>query len=303
MNDVVMPIAIDKRSSVPIRRQIAQQVVFQIATGMLKPGDHLPSVREIALRQGIHPNTVSQAYQELVARHWISRHRGRRMVVRSFEVSPVTREEDLDDLIDATIRKAREKGYSLQRLGERVRECLRAEPPDHILVVAFEAAMARLIRAELSARMPVPVEACPLDQLSADRGPALGALVVCLPGVVWDLAQLLPRGRALVPIEPSHADAQLRVLLALDQPSVIIVTSISRYFLEIAEGLIAPFVGGRHAVEAHHLEEGESRDLRGADLVFCDSVTAELVRAPRVVPYRMVSPENVRKIAGMVRPG
>ena len=43
-----MAIAIDKNSDVSLRRQIVEQIVFQIATGMLKLGEQLPSVREVA---------------------------------------------------------------------------------------------------------------------------------------------------------------------------------------------------------------------------------------------------------------
>ena len=297
-----MPIGIDKNSDVPLRRQIVEQIVLQIATRVLKPGDELPSVREIALRHQIHANTVSQAYQELVDRHWVKRHRGRKMVVRAPDESPVAREEDLDDLIDATIRNAREKGYSLQELRERVRERLLAEPPDHVPVVTLEDAMGRLIQTELSQFVPFPVDACRLEEFSANRGPAIGALVVCMPGVVWDLAQLLPRGRALVPLEPSKADEQLRLVHVLERPSLIAIASISPYFLTVAAGVLAPFVGSRHTMERYCLEDGQAKNLRGADLVFCDSITASLIDAKKVVPYRIVLEENAAEIVGMIEP-
>ena len=296
-----MAIAIDKNSDVSLRRQIVEQIVFQIATGMLKPGEQLPSVREVALRHKIHANTVSQAYQELVERHWVKRHRGRRMVVRSVEEPPIPREEDLDDLINATIRNAREKGYSLQQLRERVRERLLAEPPDHVLVVTIEEAMGRLIQTELSRAIPFPVDACRLEEFSANRGPAIGALIVCMPGVVWDLAQLLPTGRSLVPIEPSKADEQFGLIQRFEQPSLIAVVSISPYFLSLAQGVLAPLVGTRHTLEAYCLRDGESKNLSGADMVFCDSITAGLVRAPRVVPYSIVSEEQAREIGSLIQ--
>jgi len=45
-----MNIRIDKGSDVTVHRQLAEQIVFLIATGKLKPGDALPSVRAMALR-------------------------------------------------------------------------------------------------------------------------------------------------------------------------------------------------------------------------------------------------------------
>lgn len=46
-------------SEVPIYRQLVTQVVLAILSNDLRPGDRLPSTRELARRFGIHPNTIS----------------------------------------------------------------------------------------------------------------------------------------------------------------------------------------------------------------------------------------------------
>jgi len=73
-----MDIRIDNSSEVPIRHQLAEQIVFLIATNRLAAGEALPSVREMARRLKIHHNTVSDAYQDLVRRNWLARRRGSR---------------------------------------------------------------------------------------------------------------------------------------------------------------------------------------------------------------------------------
>jgi len=50
-------------SEVPIYRQLVTQVSLAILSGDLKPGDRLPSTRELARRFCIHPNTVSAGYR------------------------------------------------------------------------------------------------------------------------------------------------------------------------------------------------------------------------------------------------
>ena len=142
-----MDIRIDSSNEVPIRRQLAEQIIFLIATERLKDGEHLPSVRELARRLKVHHNTVSEAYQDLVQRKWLERRRGSRLVVLSREghIEGLT----LDDLINRTIAIARENGYSLQQLRERVRERLLSEGPDHLLVVEQDQGLRDLIRAEL----------------------------------------------------------------------------------------------------------------------------------------------------------
>ena len=56
---------IDIHSSVAVYVQIENQVQFAIAAGKLKPGDQLPSVRELSERLEVNPNTVAKAYRDL----------------------------------------------------------------------------------------------------------------------------------------------------------------------------------------------------------------------------------------------
>src|SRR6516225_4929217 len=102
-----MDIRIDKKSDVSVRQQLAEQIIFSIATEKMKPGQALPSVRELARRLKIHHNTVSQAYKDLVRRTWVVRRQGARVVVRSAgERGEQKNGHDVDDLINATIRMA-----------------------------------------------------------------------------------------------------------------------------------------------------------------------------------------------------
>jgi len=95
---------------------------------------------------------------------------------------------DLDDLIDDTIRTALERGYTLQELRKRVRERLLIVPPDHVLIIEDEPGMRRLLRQELSDMLPLlTIEATSPDKLVGNQGPVIGALVVTLPGRVWNL--------------------------------------------------------------------------------------------------------------------
>lgn len=56
---------IDPKKNIPLYEQIIQQVKELCATGILKPNEKLPSVRELSSQMVINPNTVSKAYQEL----------------------------------------------------------------------------------------------------------------------------------------------------------------------------------------------------------------------------------------------
>ncbi|MHC1734946.1 MAG: GntR family transcriptional regulator [Erysipelotrichaceae bacterium] len=58
-------IALNQTSRTPIYQQIREQVLAQIACGLLSPHQQLPGVRSMAIDLGINPNTVMKAYVEL----------------------------------------------------------------------------------------------------------------------------------------------------------------------------------------------------------------------------------------------
>src|SRR5579862_1452814 len=143
-----MDISLSKSSDVPLRQQLAEQIVFLITTGKLRVGQQLPSVRALARRTDVHHNTVSDAYQDLVRRKWLTRRRGSRLVVgvRAGKQAP----SGLDEIINESIQRAKDMGFSLRALTERVRERLLAEPPDHVLVVEEEAGLCEMICREVA---------------------------------------------------------------------------------------------------------------------------------------------------------
>ncbi len=67
--------------STPIYRQLRDRVVAMILDGVLKQGDALPSVRQVAADFQINPITVSKAYQELVDENLVEKRRGLGMYV------------------------------------------------------------------------------------------------------------------------------------------------------------------------------------------------------------------------------
>ena len=67
---------LNQRSGVPAYRQIIDQVLGGIAAGTLRPGDQLPTVRQLAVDLAINPNTVVRAYRELEIREVLTTQQG-----------------------------------------------------------------------------------------------------------------------------------------------------------------------------------------------------------------------------------
>lgn len=94
---------LNPNSGVPIYRQILEQVRRQVASGQLKPGDELPSVRDVAMAHTVNPMTISKAYGLLQAEGLLEHNRGKPMTVagRSRAQTPPSRRlEQLEPLVD-----------------------------------------------------------------------------------------------------------------------------------------------------------------------------------------------------------
>ena len=63
---------LDYRDARPIYAQITDGYREQIATGVLRPGEKLPSVRELAAELAINPNTIQRSYRQLEMEGWIA---------------------------------------------------------------------------------------------------------------------------------------------------------------------------------------------------------------------------------------
>jgi len=73
--------SIDPQNGIPIFEQVCRQVKFAIAQGAYRSGEMLPSVREMAQKMAVNPNTVSRSYRDLQREDIIEAVRGTGMQV------------------------------------------------------------------------------------------------------------------------------------------------------------------------------------------------------------------------------
>ena len=296
-----MEISINKQSEVPVRDQLAAQLIFLIATGKLKAGDSLPSVRALARRLRIHHNTVSGAYQDLVGKDLLTRRRGSRLVVKFPDEPPKPGgAKDLDDVINDALRSAHRHGFTLRQLTLRVRERMMEEPPDHVLALSTDPGMRRLFEVELGEVLTCPVESCSPAELLANPDRAMGAAVIVPPGLLSTIHAALPKSRPPIPVVYSDAGIHLETVRQLHHPSLIAVASVSEGFLEIARGLLGPVASPTHSLVEYLLRENESALPGGADILFCDRIWYHRLYRRRkwkaLVPYRLISDQCLEQV-------
>ena len=88
---------LDYRDARPIYAQIIDGFREQIVTGILQPGDKLPSVRELATELAINPNTIQRSYRQLELEGWIVTVPGKGCFVSS---APSINRREIDRLMD-----------------------------------------------------------------------------------------------------------------------------------------------------------------------------------------------------------
>ena len=295
-----MDIRVDTTSEVPIRQQLVEQIVFLIATERLKPGESLPSVRELARRMKIHHNTVSEAYQDLVSNNWLQRKRGARLSVPA-RADLHANAKNLDELINITIRAARTLGFPLQSLRERLIERLLAEPPDHFLVVEKDTGLSCIICSEIQQALPWPVRSCTREELSAKQSLAIGALAITQVHATEEVDALLSKDRPVVPIRFASADDHVETVRSLLEPSNIFIVSTSARFLQTARAILAPAVGTRHSLREIFLSD-DAPSMAGADILFCDSIARQMIRSEaRVIEHRLLDSESLAYVSATMK--
>lgn len=111
---------LDPHSGIPIYRQLLEQVRRLVASGQLRAGAELPSVRDLALAHAVNPMTISKAYSLLEAEGLLQRNRGRPMTVASRRravESPERRMKQLEPQAEALVLSARQLELSRRELG------------------------------------------------------------------------------------------------------------------------------------------------------------------------------------------
>ncbi len=298
-----MDIRISKESEVPLRQQLAEQIVFHIATGKLQPGQALPSVRELARRLKIHHNTVSEAYQDLIRRMWLVGRRGSRVTVRALEEGVHARgASGLDDLINTLIRCGARAGLFAPVIARTsARRACWVSPPITFWWSKPMRACAACCGRKSARRSTVRWRSARELELAANPGLGIGALAVAAHYAIRDVNALLPKDRPAIPLEFGAADEQVEMIRQRREPSVVAVVSVSEGFLQTARSVLATAAGRRHVLQEFLLPLPDPKALAAADVVFADSIAVREVKHRSVVPYRLITPGSLTYLASALR--
>jgi DNA-binding transcriptional regulator YhcF (GntR family) len=122
----VIEFHLDSKSGVPAYLQLVQQVRQAIRLGILRPGDQLPTVKEVVTRLTINPNTVLHAYRQLDLEGLVEGRRGVGTFVSTDHVpSPPDDLKGLRSSLERWVGRARAAGLEDEAIAALLAEAVR----------------------------------------------------------------------------------------------------------------------------------------------------------------------------------
>jgi GntR family transcriptional regulator len=121
---------LDEHSGVPVYRQLIDQVLAAVATGVLHVGDQLPTVRGVAVDLAINPNTVSRAYREMEIRRILDTQQGTGTFVAENQTGHTEqeRQQQMTQLVTEFVSRAGSAGFTVVDLQNALHQLAPAGP-------------------------------------------------------------------------------------------------------------------------------------------------------------------------------
>ena len=120
----IIQFRLDRKSGVPAYRQVIDQVRQALRLGILRPGDQLPTVRDVVKQIAINPNTVHRAYRDLEAQGLTEGRPGSGTFIRR-SLSKVPDEQPLlQRQLEKWMRAARAAGLGDEAIAALVAEAI-----------------------------------------------------------------------------------------------------------------------------------------------------------------------------------
>ncbi len=114
-------IKVDVKSALPVYEQVKRAIKLVILSGRLEEGDQLMSIRELALKLQINPNTIIKVYYQLETEGFVLSRPGAGYFVK-FDGKKIQKErrELFEQATDEYISKVTDMGYSLEDITQEI---------------------------------------------------------------------------------------------------------------------------------------------------------------------------------------
>lgn len=307
-----MRLSINRESPIPLHDQLVTQISLQIASGVLAPGQRLPSVRDLANRLDIHRNTVSAVYKTLEGHGVVTVKMGSGVRVIDLKREPASggwREGvALRHLASKFIDEARDRGYADDAIAEAVDLALRPERIRRVVVADPHTDFHPIYHHEMARAISFPIEVKTLEAIAAEGAPAFeDAALLTSTYHLTPLQDLLGGERRVVVFHVNAADHLLVQLRALPEGTTLGLVSVSDTLLRMSREVIAGLRGeALLLLETHPDDEERLRSLtRLADVVVTDSPSYEATRrltAKPILQFQLIPDASIQSLAQQLPP-
>ncbi|NNF00730.1 MAG: GntR family transcriptional regulator [Pyrinomonadaceae bacterium] len=292
-----MKLWLSKNSDVPMKEQLVTQIRLGIASEDLAHDEKLPSRQEIARRFKIHPNTVSNAYQELAESGLLEFRQGSGFYVKRANSGNPDGNVDLRALVTRFFNRANSLGFSDEEIKSALTARLNSETPKSFLVIESNRQLREILIDEIREATKARVYGISLEDFENEYS-EIDANFVASFSEKPNVDEVLKKKKPCIYLKPNSVSEALRGESRPSKDSLIAVVSGWDGFLLMAKTfLVAAQVDSDSIIVRNTNEEGWNRGLESAWIIICDSYTARCLPArENVRKFRVISEDSIKEL-------
>lgn len=293
-----MKIWLSKNSEVPVREQLSTQIILGVVSGDLAVGERLPSTREIARRFGIHPNTVSHAYQQLVEQGWLEFHQGSGFYV--CDGKPDALENSLDKIIAEFFQTAQKQGFSLGEIKTRLLQFFEIQPPENILVVESDDDLREILVEEIKQATGFQVDAASFEEFQKNHHKANSVFVAMFDETAKVRSVLSSNKTCIFLKARSVADSMKDEKRPTNEDLIAVVSGWDRFLWMAKTMLVAAGIEPESLLVRSTKQPDWKKGLGSATMIICDCLAAENFQTDaRVRRFPLISDESLSELRNL----
>ncbi len=288
---------ISKNTEVSVREQIVTQIRLGVATHDLRPGEKLPSTRELARRFGIHANTVSAAYRELAADEVVELRKGSGVFVTT-AIPTQAAQKSIDQLLADFVAVASASGFTRSDLESALDRWRNANNVDRkLILVESDLGLREIVREEIRIHLGVDPLTITLEEYlcgSYDRT----AVITALYDEKVKIQPSLDPGQSAIFIQANSVPHTLTGSQRPENANLIAVVSGWKQFIVFARIYLLAARIDPEALIIRSTSDPEWRSgLDAAAMIICDSYAAkELAPDSRLKIFRLINDDSIAQL-------
>lgn len=290
-----MKIWLSKNSEVPVREQLMTQIILGVASGDLPVGTRLPSTREIALRFGVHSNTVSNAYRQLARQGWLEFRQGSGFYV--CDAKSENSENSLDKIIAEFFHTAQKQGFSFSEIKGRLTNFLEIQPVESFLVIESDSGLREILVEEIKQTAEYKVEGISFEDFKKNNCKTHPVFVAMFDEKV-KIQNIVSSDKTCIFLKArSVADSMKDQPRPTEEDLIAVVSGWEKFLWMAKTMLLAANIGAENLLVRHSKDSVWKKGLNSASMIICDSLTAkEFPEDKRVRAFQLISDESLSEI-------